>query len=102
VIKTVGVILILSAIPIIYDIIKLTLLSNSSDKQKTNLTIKLYSILSALILVLLSTAFFWIVFFTTNYDENKFNFLLISVSGTAITIAFSIWLYFVLKKYRKS
>lgn len=94
----IGATLLLLGLPFLIQVVRYTLLKNSKDKQKVNLTIKLFLILVASTLTLMSSIFFWIVFSLLSSKSDRDDFILIASILTCITL---VLLYFNIKVYRK-
>jgi hypothetical protein len=94
----IGVTLLLFGLPFLIQVVRYTLIKNSKDKQKVNLTIKLLLNLLATTLTLVSALFFWIVYSTTIYRSAKDDFFLTATILTIITVVF---LFFNIRLYKK-
>lgn len=91
----------LLGLPIAIQIVRLTLVKNSKDKQKTTLTLKLGFSFIGTILTTVSALFFWTVILTSNRNKTDTDLLTFAIVLTVLSIIVTFVNYRLFKKYRR-
>lgn len=86
----VGITLLLLGLPLVIQIIKLSIIKNAKDKQSTNLKIKFWLCLTGTTVTLFSSLFFWAILLSSNFRSNDPELTIFATFLTIMTIVLAL------------
>lgn len=98
----IGLTILILGIPFLFQVARYTLIKNSQDKQKASLTLKLFSILLATILTIISSVFSWVISYSASRYSIREIYFFIAIGISLISMLLVFYTIKTYKNYKNS